>query len=163
MTARPTVFSMKPIVSGFSQARFLRLAAVLLLLIAGPALAGDLKLEAQLIWGTNESKSPNPRHKPVEEPVAQKLKELPFKWTHYFEVNRKEFTVSKEESRRVSMSEECEIQVRRLEDEQVELTLYGKGKRVGRVTQKLPKSEMLVLGGNAPNYTAWFVVLRRKD
>ncbi|MCS7091211.1 MAG: hypothetical protein RMN51_03040 [Verrucomicrobiota bacterium] len=128
-----------------------------------PAPAEELKLEAQLIWGTNEPKSPNPDHKPVEQKVAQKLKDLPFKWSHYFEVTRKTFTVRKNDSRQVTLSEECEIHVRQLEDDQVELTLFGKGKRVGRITQKLPKSEMLVLGGNAPNYTAWFVVLRRKD
>lgn len=128
-----------------------------------PALSTELKLEAQLIWGTNEPKSPNPNHKPVDEKVAQKLKDLPFKWSHYFEVTRKSFTVGRNETLQVVLSDECEIRVRQLEENQVELTLIGKGKRVGRITQKLPKSEMLVLGGNAPNYTAWFVVLHRKD
>jgi len=134
-----------------------------LLLACGSILASDLKLEAQLIWGTNEPKSPNPQHKPAEVAVAKKLSELPFKWTHYFEVNRKEFTVPQDQPRRIAMSEECEISVRQVENDQVEVILYGKGKRVGRITQKLPKGEMLVLGGNAPNYTAWFVVLQRKN
>lgn len=134
-----------------------------LLLACTTGLAGELKLEAQLIWGTHEEKSPNPRHKPVDAQVARKLKDLPFKWSHYFEVHRKEFTVSRDQPRRVTMSDECEINVRQVENDQIELTLYGKGKRVGRITQKLPKGEMLVLGGNAPNYTAWFVVLQRKD
>jgi len=155
---------MKPVAFSVRRCRPAGLAAALLVCCLGlSALAGELKLEAQLIWGTNDPKSPDPRHKPVEEQVARKLKELPFKWTHYFEVNRKEFTVTRQEPRKVTLSEECEIRVRQLEDEQVELTLYGRGKRVGRISQKLPKSEMLVLGGNAPNYTAWFVVLRRKD
>jgi len=36
-----------------------------LLLACGSILASDLKLEAQLIWGTNEPKSPNPQARSV--------------------------------------------------------------------------------------------------
>ena len=43
----------------------------------------------------------------------------------------------------------------------VEVVLYGKGKETLRRTQALPKGEMLLLGGNAPNATAWLVVLKR--
>jgi len=125
--------------------------------------AADLKLEAQLIWGTNESRSPNPKHKAVQAEIAKRLKDLPFKWSHYFEVNRQRFTVSAAETKRVQMSDECEITVRQAEDGQVELVLIGKGRRVGKVVQRLPRHELLVLGGNAPNFTAWFVVLRQAD
>ncbi len=159
----PSPMSPRPIL--FLRSRLLRVRVWLLCLLAAcvTGLAGELKLEALLIWGTNEEKSPDPRHKPVETQVAKKLKDLPFKWSHYFEVNRKEFTVPRDQPRRVAMSDECEISVRQAENDQVELILYGKGKRVGRITQKLPRGETLVLGGNAPNYTAWFVVLQRKD
>ena len=37
--------------------------------------AGELKLEAQLIWGTTNSVSPNPNHKPAQKDVEKKLKE----------------------------------------------------------------------------------------
>jgi hypothetical protein len=30
-------------------------------------------------------------------------------------------------------------------------------------TQALPKGEILVLGGNAPNASAWLVILKRID
>jgi hypothetical protein len=122
--------------------------------------AGDLQLEAQLIWGTNDPKSPDPRHKPVEAAVAKRLKSLPFKWSNYFEVNRKRITVKPTAASLVPLSGDCEISVARLDDEQVELILFGKGKLVGKVAQKLPKGELLVMGGNAPNFTGWFVVLK---
>lgn len=123
----------------------------------------ELKLEAQLIWGTNEPKSPNPNHKPVEPDVEKKLRSLPFKWSHYFEVNRVKFTVPHGQTNRVAMSKECEVVVKNLGNNIVEVTLFGKGERVGTITQVLPKTELLVTGGNAPNFTAWFVVLRQVD
>ena len=55
----------------------------------GRAAEPNLKLEALLIWGTNDTQSPDPKHKPVTPEVRKKLEELPFKWTSYFVVNRK--------------------------------------------------------------------------
>jgi hypothetical protein len=37
--------------------------------------------------------------------------------------------------------------------------LYGKGKLTVRKTQKINRSELLVLAGDDKNDTAWFVVL----
>ena len=56
-----------------------------------------------------------------------------------------------------------ELQVKNLGKQQVEVTLIGKGKSTGKITQALPKHELLVTGGNAANATSWFVVLRQKD
>ncbi len=136
-----------------------------LLLMAGAScgVAGDLKLEAQLIWGTNDARSPNPRHKPVEADVARKLKSLPFKWANYFEVTRKQFVVPESGVSSEAMSKECEIRVKNLGKGIVELSLVGRGEHVGKITQALPKRELLVTGGNAPNFTAWFVVLKQAD
>lgn len=127
------------------------------------ARAAEMKLEAQLIWGTNDKTSPNPKHKAVEREVEKKLNRLPFKWSNYFAVNRKQFAVSPAETERVKLSDDCEISVKQAAGGQVEVTLLGKGKQVGKVTQALPKNELLVLGGNAPNFTAWFVVLRQAE
>lgn len=142
-----------------------RIAAVFLLLAltSAHALAGDMKLEAQLIWGTNDEKSPDPNHKAVGPEVERKLKKLPFKWKNYFEVTRKEFVVSKNGSDAVVLSKDCEIKVRNTTDDVLEVTIFGKGKSVGKITQALPKGELLVTGGNAENVTAWFVVLRQVE
>ena len=122
------------------------------------ARAGDMKLEAQLIWGTNDDKSPDPKHKPVDADVKKRLSDLPLKWKNYFEVNRNEFTVPEGESRKVAMSKKCELEVKNLKKNKVEVSLVGKGEKR---TQPLPKGEILVLGGNAPDSTSWLVTLKR--
>jgi hypothetical protein len=53
------------------------------------------------------------------------------------------------------------LNVKRISGTDVEVLLLGKGKGVVKRQQSLPKGEMLVLGGNAPNATAWLVVLKR--
>jgi hypothetical protein len=143
-----------------------RTAAWLLVLgmflgLAGTLEAREIKLEAQLVWGTNESKSPDPAQKPVTEEVEKRLKGLPLKWQHYYEVKRKQFTVAHEATKRTSLSKDCVIVVKNLDKDMVEVTLLGKGEVVGRIKQKLPEGETLVLGGNAANLTGWFVVLRQ--
>jgi hypothetical protein len=123
--------------------------------------AATLKLQAQLVWGTNDDHSPNPKHKPVEPDVRKKLKELPLKWSNFFEVNRKDVEVPPSSNSRVPLSEKCRLEIKSLGGSKVAVTLFGKGKETWKGTQALPKGEMLVLGGNAPNATAWLVVLKR--
>lgn len=123
--------------------------------------AATLKLQAQLVWGTNDDHSPNPKHKPVEADVRKKLKELPLKWSNFFEVNRKDVEVPPSDTTRISLSEKCQLEIKSLGGSRLAVTLFGKGKETWKGTQALPKGEMLVLGGNAPNATAWLVVLKR--
>lgn len=145
----------------------IRLAAILVLLVftaaSADASSKEMKLEALLVWGTNDDNSPDPSHKTVEPEVELKLKKLPFKWNNYFEVNRKSFSIEKDNSTKIELSKDCEIKVRHLGNGNVEVTLFGKGKSVGTIKQALPKGELLVTGGNAENLTAWFVVLRQVD
>ena len=139
--------------------------ATALALLAGGELrtqAAEMKFQAFLLWGTDESKPPEGKdYKPVTADIRQKLKELPIKWTNWFEVNRKDFAVPSGTTKEVLMSEKCQLNVKKLGDSEVEVTLIGKGKEVMKRKQSLPKGEMLVLGGNAPNSTAWLVVLKR--
>jgi hypothetical protein len=125
------------------------------------AQAATIKLRVQLVWGTNDDRSPDPKHKPIEADVKEKLKELPLKWSNYFEVTRKETEVLPSSTTKVALSEKCELDVKSLGGSKLEVTLFGKGKETLKRIQALPKGEMLVLGGNAPNATAWLVVLKR--
>jgi len=125
------------------------------------AAAGDMKIEAQLIWATNDKSDPNPEHKPVAPEIREKLKQLPLKWANYFEVNKIALDLSKGESGNAKLSDKCEVTVKNLEGTQVEVALIGKGDPVWKRIQSLPKGEVLVLGGNAPNSTAWLVALKR--
>ncbi len=138
-------------------------STVLLLACGGyRAQAADMKLQAHLLWGTDDSKPPEGKaYKAVEGDIQKKLKDLPLKWTHWFEVNRLAFAVPSGVTKEASVSEKCQLRVKQLSDTEIEVTLIGKGKVVVKRRQSLPKGEMLVLGGNAPNSTAWLVVLRR--
>src|SRR5262245_41358700 len=94
--------------------------------------AADGKFEAQLIWGTNEAKSPNAKHKPVDTEVRKVLEALPLKWTHYFEVNRKSFSVADEATSKEVLSDKCTLEVKKLKGNEIEVSLYGRGERVER-------------------------------
>lgn len=126
------------------------------------ALASDLKFETQLVWATNDAKSPNEKHKPVEPEVRKKLESLSLKWKNFFEVNRVSLKVPKGESRKSSLSDKCSIEVKAIDSKKIEVIFYGqKGEVCSRRTQPLSTDEILVHGGNAANSTAWLVVLKR--
>ena len=128
------------------------------------AQAADMKLQALLLWGTDDSKPPEGKaYKPVEAEIRLTLKDLPLKWTNWFEVNRKGFTLAQRETKEVPVSEKCKLNLTRVGGNEVEVSLIGKGKEVVKRKQSLPKGENLVLGGNAPNATAWLVVLKRLE
>jgi hypothetical protein len=146
-------------VTGFSW-----LVSALMLLAGGAfrAQAADLKLQAFLLWGTDDSRPPAGKtYTPVDPKIRQKLRDLPLKWTNWFEVNRKELAVQPGAIKEVPMSEKCQVNVKKISDFELEVSLIGKGREVVRRKQSLPKGEILVLGGNAPNSTAWLVVLKR--
>ena len=127
------------------------------------ALAADMKVEAQLIWATSAAKSPNPKHRPVDADVRQKLASLPLKWTHFFEENRKTLTLAAKETQKAELSDKSEVEVKHLQGDKVQVTLFGDGKEVWKGVQPLPKTEILVLGGNAPGDSAWLVTLKRVE
>ena len=140
--------------------------AAWVLLALGPlrtVAAPPLKLEAQLVWGTNDKVSPDPKHKPVEPAVKRKLKDLPLRWANYFEVNRQDFEVPPDGVKKVSLSKQCAIEVKNLGHSKIEVSHFGKGEHTLKRMQKLPKGETFLLGGNAPNATSWIVILKRVD
>jgi len=148
---------------GLIRACFFVVALTLLLPVASArAESGDMTFEALLVWGTNDTK-PDPKLKPADAKLAAKLKSSPFKWNHYFEMNRATFKLKLNEEKTITMSRNCVISVTNLKDEQVKFQLFGKGTLANTVTQALPKEQLLVTGGDAENSTAWFVVLRQVD
>lgn len=121
--------------------------------------ATDLRLEARLIWGTNDKESPNPKHKRIDTPLTEKLSKL-FKWQHYFEVNRHVLSLPVNGMRKVEMSPKCVVEIKHLGDSRVKVKLFGEGKFVSQTTETLPKGDWLVLAGSSKNDTAWFIVLK---
>lgn len=152
--------------------RFKLIRATILLCFASGLLLGnagasarsaEMQYEATLVWGTDEAQPPPGRnYKPVSPEIQDKLRQLPLKWSHWFEVHHKEFAVTSDSAQRVVISDKCQLDVKRLgSDGRLEVVLIGKGKEVVRRKQTLPQGEMLALGGNAPNHTAWLVILKR--
>lgn len=124
------------------------------------AAAAERKLEARLIWGTNDEKSPEPSHKPLEGELAKKLNEMPLKWKNYFEVDRKFFTINDKTYTNIVMSKKCSIEVKDKGNNNVTVKLYGEGKPVNRVDKPLPKGEVLAIGGEDKGKNAWFITVR---
>jgi len=138
--------------------------AFLLLLGGAPlsARAADLKFQIQLVWATDDAKPPTGKdYKPVEPAIRRQIKAL--KWKNYFEVRRIDFSVAPGATKRVPISEKCELDVKDLGKSNVEVVLFGKGKEVARVKQALHKGEIIVPGGDAPNETAWLAILQRVE
>ena len=117
------------------------------------------KLEARLLWGTDDAKSPDPSHKPLDGTLAKKIKSMPLKYKNYFEVNRLSFAINDKDYTKVEMSKQCYIEVKKTGESNVEVILYGKGKMVKRVDSSLSKGETVILGGDDKNGTAWLVVV----
>jgi hypothetical protein len=135
-------------------------AGLLLFLLAGAtarAADGDLVLEADLVSGSND---PQAKGTPVSPQIEKKLGRLPLKWQHYFVVSSQQFSVAKDGFKDVSLSDACQISVKNLGGEQVQLTLMSSGQNVGKIKQSLKKGQTLVAGGNAGNS---IVVLRQAD
>ena len=146
------------------------LLSALFFLSAGgsAALAGEGKgkaegkFEAQLIWVTNDkTNSVDPKLKPVDPEVQKKLDELPLKWKSYYMVKRASFSVAKGGTNSVVMSDKCTVELKRLDDPKVEVTLHGKdGNVCSKRTQPFPKGEILIFSGKSPGDTAWLVTLK---
>jgi hypothetical protein len=145
-----------------SQAARLFLAALLLTGSLSPANAAELKLEAKLIWATNDEASPNPEHKPVDPATAEKLRKV-FKWKSYFVVNRLVKTVPSRGSNRFELSKQCTVEIRELEGPRVEVKLIGQGKEVHKTTKTLTKGEWFTYAGDDKNESAWFVIITELD
>jgi hypothetical protein len=123
--------------------------------------SSGIELEAILLWGTNEQKSPDPNHKPVGPELRKLLQGLPLKWTNYFEVNRIKFDVTPSGVNKVPLSKKFALEVKNQGHEKIEVAVFGKGKQVATRTQELPKHGTLILGGDSPGTNCWLAIVKR--
>lgn len=112
----------------------------------------DLKLEVQLVLGTNEVQT---NGTPVSPSIEKKLKRLPLKWGSYFVISSQKFSLAKNATNHLLLGG-SEMIVKNLGGEKVELTMIDRGK----ITQSLKKGQTLVTNVRDPNS---FVVLRQVD
>ncbi|HVR36812.1 MAG TPA: hypothetical protein VMS21_13265 [Methylomirabilota bacterium] len=158
--------------------RWAVVALLLFCLAAGvEARAGDIQVDIQLIWGTDEKPDANapgaegaPEEgkegggigelKPVDPALSSSLKKI-FKWREYYLIKREVVAVASRQSVRVRLSEHCEVVVRELAGERVEVKLFGRGKLVNRTVKSLEPGQIITIAGDDKNETAWFVVIQR--
>ena len=138
------------------------LLCCLLVLVAGfaqaTACAGEIKLEAKLVWGTDGPKPDDPKLKELDPVLKEKLKGV-FKWKNYFEVNHQSFAVLEGVSKKARMSAKCVIEVQNLGSSVVEVKLFGEGDLVVKKKEPLKSGKSLILAGPSKDDTAWFVAL----
>lgn len=125
--------------------------------------AGPLRLDSQLIWGTDGEKPPGAKCKELEPALKRRLSRV-FKWKNYYEIRRKEVEVSDSGVEKVRMSEKCLLEISLPEADTIEVKLIGEGKltkTTRQSTRALRGGELLVLAGDAKDNSedAWFVVL----
>jgi len=131
-------------------------------MVAGSAHAQSMKVEAKLVWCTDDAHSPNPKHHPLEADLARRLKHSPYRWKNYFEESHHIVDIPVGQTRsRIVMSPHCSLDIKNLGNETVEVRLHGNGKPVSIHTESLSKNGLLVVGGQAENETAWLVTIRK--
>ncbi|MBK9139701.1 MAG: hypothetical protein IPM17_13205 [Verrucomicrobia bacterium] len=132
---------------------------------ATPARASDqeLKLRAQLIWGTDEAKPKDAAYKDLEPDLRQKLGRI-FKWKNYWQISEQRCGFKPGETKKLKMSAKCDLEVRHLDEATIEIKLFGEGKLTRTVRQSirvLERGELTVLAGDDKDKhdDAWFVVI----
>lgn len=147
--------------SPFRRSLQIALALILAVVFAVPVRAANLKMEAKLIWGSNEP-SKDPKHKPVDNALAQKLQAC-FKWKYYYVMNSVVSDVPSRETRKLKMSDPCTIEITELEGPKIEVKVIGKGKPVSKTVKQIVKGESITIGGDAENNSAWFIVITQLE
>jgi hypothetical protein len=139
-------------------------AACLCLLALSVSFAADNKAPAQkftaiLIWGTDDAKPEGKDLKDLDATIQEKFAKLPVKWKNYYEVTRKEVTIKAGEPKHFKMSDKCEVKIHQTE-KGMAVELIGDGKSVYKGNRSMPTKDILIIGGDDKNATAWFVVLK---
>ncbi|HZO86484.1 MAG TPA: hypothetical protein VFC26_14790 [Verrucomicrobiae bacterium] len=134
-------------------------ALFLAMFLAFPVQAANLKLDAKLVWGSDE---PSKEHKPVDPALAATLTNT-FKWKHYYVITNVVTDIPSRETRKVKISEPCTIEITELEGPKIEVKVIGKGKPVSKTVKQIQKGEVITIGGDAENKCAWFIVITQLE
>jgi len=135
---------------------------VILVVLACSALvskAADLKVEALLVWGCNDT---NTTFKVADPKLTEGLTRI-FKWKNYYEITNKVTSVAQDATQTVEMSSKCKLTIKNLGGDKVEVSCFGEGKLVSQGKYPISDSNWTsALAGNAVDNNAWFVFLRAK-
>ena len=130
----------------------------LLLLGAWNAIAGDMKVMATLIWGTDEEHPNVPDIKPASTNMVSQFREV-CKWKHYFEITNTFAILPENQTNRVRLSPKCEVDVSNLGKMGLGAKFYGEGKLIWEGKSIVEPGKPWGIGGGGKDATAWFVIL----
>lgn len=142
----------------FRWTKSIALGLILLAGSASEAFAANLRIEAKLVWATDEAKSPDPKHKLMDPATSESLRKT-FKWKNYFEVNRVVKEVPARSSNKFELSKRCTIEITELEGPKIAVKLIGEGKELHKTTLTISKGKSVVYSGDDKNQNAWFVII----
>jgi len=142
--------------------RLISLALVFLLAAVG-AHAEEIKLEAKLIWASNEPTSPKKEHKLVDEATAEKLRKIRPQWQYFFVETNVVQIVPSRGSNKFTLSKECTLEITELEGPRVEVKLIGNGKPVHKTIKEIKKGSWFVYTGDDKHESAWIVIVTQLD
>jgi hypothetical protein len=130
---------------------------------AAQAQAGELNLNAVLIWGTDEAKPKEGSYKELDAKVKKKLCRI-FRWKNYFVIKEEKISLAPKIAKRLKLSSKCELELKYADDDTVEIKLFGEGRWTKTFKQRidaLKNGELAVLAGDDKDKydDAWFVVL----
>ena len=122
------------------------------------------KFLTQLVWCTDKAKPADQDLKDLNEPLVGKVRRI-LKWKNYFEVSRKILSLPGDGGKKIRVSNRCEVVLKEIDEQQIEVFLYGDKKLTNKAVQKylpiLTKGEYLMIGGDdKDNYgDAWLLVI----
>lgn len=145
----------------------LRCCLLAALFFPGAAAADDFKVEARLVWGTNQPKPSGTAFSGLDEASRDKVRQ--FKWTNYWVVNTVSAPVPRGNPKLVNLSPKCAIDLNDLGNGNVEIRLFelkeGAQPKLVKPVQHslaaLKKGEFCILAGDDKKVwdDAWFVIL----
>lgn len=130
--------------------------------------AEGIKLSARLVWGTNRDKPSDDKLKAMSPDLKAKFVNI-FKWKDYYEISKKTFTFPKHEGKKTRMSPKCEIVMKLLDKDTLQVQVIGEDQLQRTVKHPLnpilKKGDLFVVGGDDKDSygDAWFLVIAHPD
>lgn len=136
------------------------------LLAAGPARAGELKLQSQLVWGTDGAKPEGKDLVELDARLKEKLKAL--RWKNYWVIKSEQTQVAGKDPKKAMLGK-CAVELSDVGNGHLQVKLLsvgadGKLKLLRTVTEpieKLDKGGTLIIGGDSKDTwdDAWMVII----
>lgn len=126
--------------------------------------ADSLKLSARLVWGTNRDEPVDDKLKTMSPKLKAKFVNI-FKWKDYYEISNKTIQFPKHAGKKVRMSPKCEIIMKLLDKDTLQVQVIGEDQLQRTVKHPLKPilkdGDLFVVGGDDKDSygDAWFLVI----